>query len=792
MSGVRRGLLMSARPGARQRYTARVVLMAAVTLAFGGRFALDSLDALAHSSSYGTIAGGGAHTLAVRLDGSVWAWGSNEAGQLGIGNRTGSTTPVQVVGAVGIGTLSGITAVAAGTLHSLALASSGAVWAWGDNTAGQLGDGAVSLNSCNTGCSNTPVQVAGLGGVKAVAAAGFTSYGLKSDGTVWAWGDNGDGGLGDGTVTTPACGACSDFPVQVSGLTGVIAIAAMDRGGAMALEANGTVWDWGDNVYGQLGVGTSNGPQMCTEPCSRTPVQVSSLSGVKAIAGGSDVGLALKSDGTVWDWGDNQVGELGNGTVSTTGCACSDVPVQVSGLASVSSIGAGDGQSLALEANGTVWSWGENGNGQLGNGTTGNGNNQASYSDVPVLVSGLGGVTALAGGEAHSLALEANGTVWTWGLNRKGQLGNGTTTASDTPVLSEMVGGAQPPLALLPPPPPAVPVLLIHGAPGSSGTAGGDNGTDWNTLANFLNARGLPTQTEGYYYNDTNMNDWLDFSDRPALCYGSNIYNNGNGPSDNPGDGEMKGPNGPSHDSKADFRHLAFELAWRIHDLYGTSNVMIVADSMGGLIVRWMLYQLNNPEASCPYPGQLSVSNVVAMDTPNNGANLATLGPNFEDSEMVGNSPGNSFLSTLNNSSSGLAPQASNGTNWTVAGSLSDGFVAWTSQLYMGTNDRPVHAVLFEGTTSNCSWDQQTYNAEVLGNPVFAGDPCTYAHGGMKLDSSTAMDAEAEWNSQWTHGGTSTGWDTVPGNSQDPFSGGGSTQWHGDLLVYKALTDPAY
>ncbi|TLZ71770.1 MAG: RCC1 repeat-containing protein, partial [Methanobacteriota archaeon] len=246
---------------------------------------------------------------------------------------------------------------------------------------------------------------------------GAVANGLSNtvSGTVLAWGDNVDGQLGNGTFTT------SNTPVEVSGLTGVTAIAA---GGAfnhhsLALKSDGTVWAWGANSAGQLGNGSFTG--------SNTPVQTSGINGVTAIAGGQLHSLALKSDGTVWAWGFNLDGQLGNGTNTTTYPYGLDTPVQVLGLTGVIAIAGGGAHSLALKSDGTVWAWGQNNKGQLGNGSF-------TGSNTPVQTSGISGVTAIAGGVSHSLALKSDGTVWAWGYNGGGELGNGTYTDNNTPV----------------------------------------------------------------------------------------------------------------------------------------------------------------------------------------------------------------------------------------------------------------------------------------------------------------------------------------------------------------------
>ena len=235
------------------------------------------------------------------------------------------------------------TAAAAGDLHSLAVKPDGTVWAWGYNYYGQVGDGTTTNRS-------TPVQVAGLSGVSAVAGGFDHSIALKTDGTVWAWGLNSSGQLGDGTTTNRTT------PVQVTGLSGVTAIVS---GGhhSMALKLDGSVWTWGYNISGQLGDGTSANRS--------SPVQVTGLSGVTAIAGGDFHSIALKIDGTVWTWGYNYYGQLGDGTTTNR-----YTPVQVTGLTGVNAIAGGDLHSIALKLDGTVWTWGFNGSGQLGDGTS--------------------------------------------------------------------------------------------------------------------------------------------------------------------------------------------------------------------------------------------------------------------------------------------------------------------------------------------------------------------------------------------------------------------------------------
>ncbi|MCL2140281.1 MAG: RCC1 repeat- and reductase domain-containing protein [Dehalococcoidia bacterium] len=310
------------------------------------------------------ISAGYYHSLALKSDGTVWGWGMGGGGQLGNG-LSGSglehehTTPVQVLGVGGSGNLTDVIAISAGGFHSLALKSDGTVYAWGQNYQfGQLGNGTYTNSSI-------PVQVLGVGGIGnltdviAISAGYQYSLALKSDGTVYAWGRNYYGQLGDDTTTN------STTPVQVLGvggignLTDVIAISAGHEY-SLALKSDGTVYAWGENYYGQLGIDTNG---IGTD--SSTPVQVlgvggsGNLAGIIAISAGKDHSLALKSDGTVYAWGRNDHGQLGDNTTTRR-----IVPVQVKSgsgvnpLDKVISIQAKDCSSMVLKSDGTVWTWG--------------------------------------------------------------------------------------------------------------------------------------------------------------------------------------------------------------------------------------------------------------------------------------------------------------------------------------------------------------------------------------------------------------------------------------------------
>jgi alpha-tubulin suppressor-like RCC1 family protein len=282
-------------------------------------------------------------------------------------------------------------------LHVLVLRG-GTVWAWGHNFYGQLGDGT------NIG-KNKPVQVEDLMFVKDISAGGHHSMALKTDGTVWTWGTNGFGELGTGTTTPDT----SSRPVQVTPLTGITAISA-GTGHTMALKSDGTVWTWGQNSRGELGIGVQD---FVPHP---TPLQVSGLTNVVRIVAGDGTSYAIKGDGTVWGWGTTISGILGDGTQNVTPRTS---PIELTALKDTIAFGLGVASTVTLKQDGTLWSFGSNFLGRLGRGI-----NSGDTFPIPTQIPDLLGKTVSAG-YSHTLVTLPDGTVKAFGGNNSGQLGQG-------------------------------------------------------------------------------------------------------------------------------------------------------------------------------------------------------------------------------------------------------------------------------------------------------------------------------------------------------------------------------
>ncbi len=406
-----------------------VLLLAWAMLASGG-----GAPVAAAGPGVSAFASGEQHTCALRTNGTVWCWGGATFGQLGDGT-TGDvdgirTSPVQV--RRGSTTLTGVTRVTSGSLHSCAVRTGGTVWCWGTASDGQLGNGQSGPGAHRTRAVQVRRGSGHLTGVVQLAAGLGHTCALRADGAVLCWGRAAQGQVGDGTFGDSD--GQRTTPVRVrrgSGyLDDVIAIASGDYH-VCVIRSGGSVFCWGDGIHGQLGDGESGTDHRRSMP-TRVRRGSAYLTHASGIAAGADHTCVRRTDGTAWCWGIGEYGQLGDGTRggSTTGIRTR--PVQVrrgSGvLTGVAGIGAGTTHTCARRTDGSAWCWGFAREGQLGDGTTGDATDNLRLKPVRVVrpSGSFIGVRRLDGGDRHTCALRTDKSMWCWGGNDRGQLGRGS------------------------------------------------------------------------------------------------------------------------------------------------------------------------------------------------------------------------------------------------------------------------------------------------------------------------------------------------------------------------------
>jgi len=349
------------------------------------------------------LAAGRRHTLALREDGTLWTWGYNAQGQLGDGTTTTRYVP-QLIQSNFVWE-----SVAAGVNHSLAVRGDGSLWSWGVNAGGQLGNGTNSN-------ANTPQSVQGDLTWRNIAGGGGYSVGLRDDQTLWTWGANDYGQLGIGisllSTNIPQ-------PVPSNGTWQAISAGFAHT---LAIRTDGTLWAWGRGESGILGLGSSTG--------SYLPQPVQSNANWMAIEAGQLHSVGLKIDGTLWTWGNNFDGQLGDGTYSSGTNRPQPILTNVTWRA----ISAGENHTVAIREDGRLWAWGLNNSGQLGIGSA------IVHTNTPQQILPDATWLAVAAGGSHTIGLRTDGTLWAWGDNSSGQLGNGTSTSTNRPV--QVLGGA--------------------------------------------------------------------------------------------------------------------------------------------------------------------------------------------------------------------------------------------------------------------------------------------------------------------------------------------------------------
>ncbi len=405
-----------------------------------------------NASDWTSISAGWAHTLALKSDGTLWAWGLNSFGQLGIGlyNAT-QLVPIQE------NTLSQKwEVISAGTYHSTAIKNNNTLWAWGSNYKYERGDG-------NNNSLYSPIQIGTDEDWFAIEGSQYNTISLKKDGTLWAWGYNSWGQLGNSKIDSKY------IPTKMDEQTTWKQV-SVGKSHTLALKNDNTLWAWGSNSYGQLGDNTTQRKFMPTQEHSHATdwVEISTGNGFSAgrksdgsiwtwggnrkgqlgqgdyaeriiptpeITGGTnwirmctgdEHTVAIKSDGSIWAWGDNTFGQLGDASNTNR-----NTPVEeASHTSNWIDVSCGEDFTVARIIDNTVWSWGKNSNGQLGDGTTTNRN----FSVGEVTGSQWESISA---GYAHTLAIKTDGTLWGWGYDSFGQLGNGESTSSTSSPIQE-------------------------------------------------------------------------------------------------------------------------------------------------------------------------------------------------------------------------------------------------------------------------------------------------------------------------------------------------------------------
>ena len=330
----------------------------------------------------------------------LYAWGSNGSGRLGDNTTTNRSSPVQ------IGSLDTWFKVSVGYASSTSIKTDGTLWMWGRNNDGQLG------NNTSSGDKSSPIQIGSDTNWSQSGTGGSISAAIRTNGTLWAWGANGSGQVGDNTTIQRSS------PVQIGALTNWSKI-SVGYNSCAAIKTDGTLWMWGYNRYASAGKLGDN-----TTVNKSSPVQIGALTNWSQVSCGAFNTTAIKTDGTLWAWGSNAFGQLGDGTIDYRSS-----PVQIGALTNWSSVACSVYGSFVISAktDGTLWTWGRNNRGQLGD-------NTRVYKSSPIQIGALTTWDKVANCSESAAAIQTDKTLWTWGFNNIGQLGDDTIVNRSSPV----------------------------------------------------------------------------------------------------------------------------------------------------------------------------------------------------------------------------------------------------------------------------------------------------------------------------------------------------------------------
>ena len=367
---------------------------------------------MGHVSQSQVLSCGHDHTAVIREDGTLWTMGGNGRGQLGNGSTEMSSIPVQV--------LDQVATVTCGRYETAVIRTDGSLWTWGLTQNRNLGLSAGDVLNESLGSMNQTKPYKVMEDVAAVACGWWHTAAIKSDGSLWTWGQNNEGQLGNGILgDQPSNSSWTDSFAGIESsepepetifhvLDNVVAVACGQYHTA-ALKSDGTLWTWGSNYDGQLG-----SPSIDTKTHYPTPTQV--LDEVVAVSCSDDSTAAIRADGSLWMWGSNFYGMI------TGDASAGDQPIPVKVMDDVSAVALGDHHAAVIKTDNSLWVWGDNDYGQIGSGV--DRDEKPSYAE-PVKV--LDNVVAVSCGLYHTAAVTGDGTLYTWGENLSGQLGNGGT-----------------------------------------------------------------------------------------------------------------------------------------------------------------------------------------------------------------------------------------------------------------------------------------------------------------------------------------------------------------------------